>query len=53
MNREEAWTLLTEFNHEPFHLHHAEVVEGLMKYFATQEGLTAHAKSAVIRMEAN
>ena len=38
MTREEAWQLLTEFNHEPFHLHHAEVVEGLMRHFAIQEG---------------
>lgn len=38
MTRDEAWKLLTEFNHEPFHLHHAEVVEALMRYFAAQEG---------------
>ena len=44
MTREEAWNLLNEFNHESFHLHHAEVVEGLMKYFAVQEGFADEAE---------
>ena len=44
MTREEAWNLLTEFNRESFHLHHAEVVEGLMKYFAVQEGFADDAE---------
>ena len=34
ITREEAWNLLNEFNKEPFHIRHAEVVEGIMKYFA-------------------
>ena len=38
MNREEAWKLLNEFNKEPFHIRHAEVVEGIMKYFARELG---------------
>ena len=38
MNRTEAWKLLTQYNDDPFHLHHAQVVEGVMKYFAKKEG---------------
>jgi predicted hydrolase (HD superfamily) len=36
--REEAWELLTEFNKDEFHLKHARVVEGVMKYFARELG---------------
>jgi len=36
--RDEAWTLLTEYNQEEFHLKHALIVEGVMKYFANEEG---------------
>lgn len=36
--REEAWELLTEYNKEEFHLKHARVVEGVMKYFARELG---------------
>lgn len=36
--REEAWELLTEFNKDEFHLKHARVVEGVMKYFAKELG---------------
>jgi predicted hydrolase (HD superfamily) len=38
ITREEAWKLLTEFNKDPFHLHHAETVEGCMRYFANSLG---------------
>ena len=38
ITREEAWNLLNEFNKEPFHIRHAEVVEGIMKYFARELG---------------
>ncbi len=38
MTREEAWNLLTEYNKEEFHLEHAQIVEGCMKYFAEQLG---------------
>lgn len=38
MTREQAWELLTEFNKEPFHLQHAETVEGVMRYFAQTLG---------------
>jgi len=36
ITREEAWNLLNEFNKEPFHIYHGEVVEGIMKYFARE-----------------
>ena len=35
-NREQAWKLLQEYNKEPFHLHHAQILEGVMRYFAEQ-----------------
>jgi len=38
LTREQAWTLLTEFNQDAFHLKHALTVEGTMKYFANQLG---------------
>lgn len=38
LNREEAWALLTEYNQDPFHLHHARTVEGVMRYFALELG---------------
>ena len=38
--RKDAWDLLTEYNHEPFHLKHAVTVEGVMRYFAEQLGFT-------------
>jgi predicted hydrolase (HD superfamily) len=34
ITREQAWSLLKEFNKDPFHLKHALIVEGTMKYFA-------------------
>ncbi len=38
MTREEAWTLLTEYNQDPFHLQHAQIVENTMMYFAEKLG---------------
>ena len=38
MNRNDAWNLLNQYNDDPFHLHHAQVVEGVMKYFSQKEG---------------
>ena len=38
MTREEAFVLLKEFNREPFHIHHALTVEGVMIYFAEKLG---------------
>jgi predicted hydrolase (HD superfamily) len=36
--RAEAWALLTKYNREDFHLRHAQVVEGVMRYFARSLG---------------
>lgn len=38
MTRQEAWELLTKYNKEPFHLQHAQTVEGVMRYFANELG---------------
>ena len=38
LTRSEAWELLTKYNKEPFHLRHALMVEGIMKYFAKELG---------------
>ena len=38
LTREEAWTLLNEYNKEPFHLRHGETVEGVMRYLAQELG---------------
>ena len=38
MTRDEAWALLTQYNQDPFHLKHAETVEGVMRYFANSLG---------------
>lgn len=38
MTREEAWNLLNEFNEDEFHLKHARIVEGTMRYFARELG---------------
>ena len=38
MTREEAWSLLTEYNQEAFHLRHAVTVEGVMRWYAQELG---------------
>jgi predicted hydrolase (HD superfamily) len=38
IKREEAWSLLNEYNKEPFHIQHALTVEGTMMYFAEKLG---------------
>ncbi len=38
MTREEAWNLLTKYNHETFHLQHALTMEGVMRWFAVELG---------------
>lgn len=38
VTREEALALLQEYNQDPFHLKHAHVVEGVMKYFSRALG---------------
>lgn len=43
MTREQAWTLLREYNQEPFHLQHALTVEAVMRWFANELGYGADA----------
>lgn len=38
ITREEAWQLLNEYNKDPFHLEHGQIVEGTMRYFARKLG---------------
>ncbi len=38
MTREQAWTLLTTYNKEPFHHQHATTVEGVMRWYANELG---------------
>ncbi|MDN5351495.1 MAG: hypothetical protein PWQ12_413 [Clostridiales bacterium] len=38
LTRDEAYALLTAYNEDPFHLKHATVVEGVMRYFARKLG---------------
>lgn len=38
IKREEAFELLKKYNEEPFHIQHAETVEGTMRYFAEKLG---------------
>lgn len=38
LTREQAWTLLQEYNKEPFHLRHALTVESVMRNFARELG---------------
>ena len=38
INREQAWGLLKQYNKDPFHLQHALTVEGVMKWFAEDQG---------------
>lgn len=43
MNREAAWALLTEFNHESFHLQHARVVGAVLQWYAKELGYAEEA----------
>lgn len=38
ITREEAWNILTKYNKDAFHLRHALTVEGVMRYFAKEQG---------------
>ena len=38
LTRDEAWALLTRYNKDTFHLHHAETVEQTMRWFARELG---------------
>lgn len=37
-SRQDAWELLNEYNKDHFHLKHAVIVEGIMKYFSKELG---------------
>ena len=41
LTREEALQALQTYNHEPFHLQHALIVEDVMGWFAKEEGFEA------------
>lgn len=43
MTREQAWSLLTQYNKDAFHLKHAVTVEGVMRYFANELGYSDEA----------
>ena len=38
ITREQAYDLLTKYNHEPFHIQHALTVEGAMRWYANELG---------------
>lgn len=38
LTRSEAWEFLCRYNHEEFHLKHALILEGVMRWFANQLG---------------
>lgn len=38
LTREQAWELLTQYNHEEFHLRHAITVEHVMRWYARELG---------------
>ena len=42
--RQEAKALLRKYNSEPFHLKHAEIVSGVMEYFARELGYGSEAE---------
>jgi len=41
INREQAWELLKQYNKDVFHLQHALTVEGVMKWFAKDQGFVS------------
>lgn len=43
INRDDAWTILTEYNTESFHLKHAQIMEKTMFYFANELGYAEEA----------
>ena len=38
ITRQQAYGLLTRYNHEPFHIQHALTVEGVMRWYANELG---------------
>ena len=53
MTREQAITLLKDYNTEPFHLKHALTVEGVMKYFADAYGYGSYMTSTLKNIRKN
>jgi predicted hydrolase (HD superfamily) len=43
LTRDEAWDFLCRYNHEEFHLKHAQTLEGVMRWFANQLGYEGEA----------
>ena len=39
IDREQAWELFRQYNKDPFHLQHALTLEGVMRWFAEEQGL--------------
>jgi len=44
ITRQQAWDLLRQYNKDPFHLQHALTVEGVMKWFAKDQGFDGEAE---------
>jgi predicted hydrolase (HD superfamily) len=38
ISRDEAWELFRKYNRDPFHIQHALTVEGVMKWYAADQG---------------
>ena len=43
VTRDQALTLLKQYNHEPFHIRHALTVEGVMRWYANELGFAQDA----------
>lgn len=43
LTRDAAWELLCQYNKDPFHLKHAQIVEGVMRWFANELGYESEA----------
>jgi predicted hydrolase (HD superfamily) len=43
ISRDKAWELLNKHNHDAFHLQHAKTVEGVMRWFAADQGFADEA----------
>jgi predicted hydrolase (HD superfamily) len=44
ISRDEAWELFRKHNRDPFHIQHALTVEGVMKWFASDQGFSGDAE---------
>ena len=47
--RSAAMELLRKYNSEPFHIQHALTVEGVMRWFAQQNGVDRGGNHALVR----